>query len=236
MTLELRNLVKHYDTESEVIRAVDDISLTVADGEVVAICGPSGSGKTTLLMLAASLMEPDSGSVFANGREVSRQNEKVAAKYRLRDVGFVFQSSQLINSASVRDNAAVKLLLDGLAPAEARRRVEPWLVQLGLGHRLKAVPSQLSAGERQRMAIARALSNDPKLLFADEPTGNLDAERSREVFALLRNLAHERKMPILVVTHDPEAAWWVDRALILRDGSLLGQADQIASFLPLNRK
>ncbi|HEU4970364.1 MAG TPA: ABC transporter ATP-binding protein [Gaiellaceae bacterium] len=232
MTLELRNLVKHYETESDVVRAVDGVSLTVGEGEVVAICGPSGSGKTTLLMLAAALLAPDSGCVVANGREISRLDETAAARYRLHDVGFVFQSSHLINSASVRDNAAIKLLLDGLAPAEARRRVEPWLVQLGLGHRLRAVPSQLSAGERQRIAIARALSNDPKLLFADEPTGNLDAERGREVFALLRDFAHERKMPALIVTHDPQAAEWVDRAFVLRDGSLLGQADQVASFLP----
>jgi putative ABC transport system ATP-binding protein len=225
VTLELRALVKHYRTEGEIIHAVDGVSLTVEPGEVVAIYGPSGSGKTTLLMLAAALMTPDAGNVIADGQDITELDEKAAARYRLEHLGFVFQSSHLINSASVRDNAAVKLLLCGVSPATARQQVEPWLVRLGLGHRLRAIPSQLSAGERQRIAIARALSNDPNLLFADEPTGSLDAERGAEVLQLLRDLAHERQMPILLVTHDPQATDWVDRAFVLRDGRLVERVD-----------
>lgn len=232
MTLELRDLVKHYRTEGEIIRAVDGVSLTIEPGEVVAIYGPSGSGKTTLLMLAAALLTPDAGSITADGHDVSELDERAAARYRLDHVGFVFQSAHLINSASVRDNAAVKLLLGGISPATARKRVEPWLVKLGLGHRLRAIPSQLSAGERQRIAIARALSNEPKLLFADEPTGNLDAERGAEVLELLRDFSHERKMPVLLVTHDPQAIEWVDRAFVLRDGRLVGRTDQATSPQP----
>jgi putative ABC transport system ATP-binding protein len=232
VTLELRDLVKHYRTEGEIIRAVDGVSLTVEPGEVVAIYGPSGSGKTTLLMLAAALLTPDAGSVVADGQDISELDEKAAARYRLNHVGFVFQESYLIASASVRDNAAVKLLLGGVSPATARKRVEPWLVKLGLGHRLRAIPSQLSAGERQRIAIARALSNEPNLLFADEPTGNLDAERGAEVLELLRDLAHERKMPVLLVTHDPQATEWVDRTFVLRDGRLVDRTDKAAPPLP----
>jgi putative ABC transport system ATP-binding protein len=235
VSLELRDLVKHYRTEGETIRAVDGVSLTVAPGEVVSIHGPSGSGKTTLLMLAAGLLSPDFGSVIAGDQDISKLDEKAAARYRLDHIGFVFQNAHLISSASARDNAAIKLLLDGLAPAAARRQVEPWLVKLGLGDRLNAAPGQLSAGQRQRIAIARALSNDPQLLFADEPTGNLDAERGKEVFALLRDLAHERQMSVMLVTHDPQATEWVDRAFDLRDGRLLGRADRDVPPLPSGR-
>lgn len=226
MSLEFRDVVKHYRTESEVIRAVDGVSLTVEPGEVVAIYGPSGSGKTTMLMLAAAMLRPDAGSVFAGGRNVSELPERAASDYRLQEVGFVFQSAHLIGSASVLDNAATKLLLEGLAPADARHRVIPWLERLGLGDRLKSSPSTLSSGQRQRIAIARALSNEPRLLLADEPTGNLDAERGESVLALLRELAHERALPVLLVTHDPSASDWVDRTFVLRDGQLTESADR----------
>jgi putative ABC transport system ATP-binding protein len=226
VSLEFRDVVKHYRTESEVIRAVDGVSLTVEPGEVVAIYGPSGSGKTTLLMLAAAMLRPDSGCVLAGGRNVSELPEEAASDYRLQEVGFVFQSSHLINSASVVDNAAMKLLLGGLSPGEARDRVVPWLERLGLGGRLRAIPSRLSAGERQRIAIARALVNEPRLLLADEPTGNLDAERGEDVLALLRELARERNLPVVLVTHDPGASDWVDRTFVLRDGRLTESADQ----------
>jgi putative ABC transport system ATP-binding protein len=235
VTLQLRDVVKHYRTESEVIRAVDGVTLTVQAGEVVAIYGPSGSGKTTLLMLAAAMLTPDAGEVIVGDRNVSRLTERDASKYRLEQLGFVFQSFHLINSASARDNAATKLLLSGVAPADARQRVTPWLDRLGLGHRLHAPPSRLSAGERQRIAIARALSNDPQLLLADEPTGNLDADRGREVLALLRELARQRSMAVLLVTHDPGATEWVDRAYMLRDGHLGELTDQPVPRVPTGR-
>jgi putative ABC transport system ATP-binding protein len=218
--LEFCEVVKHFRTESEVVRAVDGVSLTVEAGEFVAIYGPSGSGKTTLLMLAAAILTPDSGQVSANGADLATLSADEAARYRLVDVGFVFQSFHLMGSVSVLDNAAVKLLLEGESPVAARERVEPWLERLGLGHRIDHKPGQLSAGERQRVALARALSNDPKLLLADEPTGNLDTARGRAVLALMAELARERSMPVLLVTHDPQAIELVDRAYILRDGQL----------------
>lgn len=227
MSLELEDVVKHYRSESETIRAVDGVSLQVERGEVVALYGPSGSGKTTLLMLAAAMLAPDSGSILAKGREISAMGEKAAARYRLEQVGFVFQSAHLMNAAPVRDNAATKLLLGGVSPADARRRVEPWLERLGLGHRLDAAPGQMSSGERQRIAIARALSNDPWLLLADEPTGNLDAERGRDVLLLLRELAHERNLCVLLVTHDPAASEVVDRTMVLSDGRLEKPPDRL---------
>lgn len=232
MRLELREVVKHYPSEGEVVRAIDGVSLAVDRGEFVAIYGPSGSGKTTLLMLAAAMLAPDSGSVWAGDQDVSKLSGEAASKYRLDQVGFVFQSFHLMNSASVLDNAAIKLLLGGLSPAQARRRVEPWLERLGLGDHMNRTPARLSSGERQRIAIARALSNDPELLLADEPTGNLDTERGRDVLELLREFARERDLPVLLVTHDPQATEVVDRALVLRDGCL---AEAVRPAVPSTR-
>jgi ABC-type lipoprotein export system ATPase subunit len=218
--LEFRNVVKHFRTESEIIRAVDEVSLTVEPGEFVAVYGPSGSGKTTLLMLAAAMLAPDAGEVRAGDLDLARLTTDEAARYRLMDLGFVFQAFHLMGSASVLDNAAVKLVLAGLSPRDAREKVEPWLERLGLGARLGQLPGKLSAGERQRVAIARALSNDPRLVLADEPTGNLDTERGAGVLDLLRELAHDRETATVLVTHDPQAVHFVDRLFVLRDGQL----------------
>ncbi len=218
--LELRDVAKHYPVGGEIVRAVDGISLTVAPREFVAVYGPSGSGKTTLLLLAAGLAAPDRGSVMLDGRDVSLFSEGEGALYRRREVGFVFQSFHLIAGASVLDNAALKLLADGFSMHDARQRVRPWLERLGLEEREEHTPAQLSMGERQRVAIARALVNEPRLLLTDEPTGNLDSKRSRETLALLRDICHERGIPGVLVTHDPQATAFVDRIHTLRDGHL----------------
>jgi putative ABC transport system ATP-binding protein len=218
--LELRELVKHYRVgESEPVRAVDGVSLSIAAGELVALYGPSGSGKTTLLMLIAALLRPDSGAVFVDGREISALSEDDGARYRLHELGYVDQSLELLAGARVIENAAVKLWMTDARGAE--RKVRPLLERLGLGERLRHRPDQLSMGERQRVMIARALSTDPKLVLADEPTGNLDTSRGREVLGLLRELCHERGVAILLVTHDPQAASFADRAHALCDGRLV---------------
>ena len=224
-TLELRTVVKHYPSGGETVRAADGVSLTVSPGELVALYGPSGSGKTTLLMLAAALIAPEAGSVLFDGRELGGLSEREAAHYRLRDIGFVFQSFHLMPNTSALDNATIKLTAQGYKLGEARRRTRPWLQRLGLGERMEHTPEQLSMGERQRVAIARALVNEPRLLLADEPTGNLDSKRSRETLALLRDICHEREIPGLLVTHDPDARGFVDRALTLRDGQLTDSVD-----------
>ena len=220
MRLELREVVKWYRSGTETIRAVNRVSLTVAAGELVALYGPSGSGKTTLLLTAGAVLRPDSGAVLADDRVISTLPESQAAAFRRDHIGFIPQSSHLMDSATIADNAAIKLVLAGMSPRRARRLVRPSLERLGLGERHAATPARLSTGERQRVAIARALANDPKMLLADEPTGNLDAERGRDVLGLLRDLTHERALPAIVVTHDPEAAEFADRALVLRDGRL----------------
>ena len=220
--LELRDLSKRYALgEAEPVLALEGISLSIAAGELVALYGPSGSGKTTLLMLAAAVLRPDSGAVFLDGREVSALSAAEAAKYRMQDLGFVRQSLDLIPSASALDNAALKLLGRSFTVREARRRVEPLLRRLGLAERLESPAETLSMGERQRVMIARALSTDPRLLLADEPTGSLDTERGREVLALMRELAQEQDVAVLLVTHDPDATGYADRVHTLRDGRLL---------------
>jgi len=219
-SLELRKLVKYYSGGAEVVKAIDEVSLTAAPGELVALYGPSGSGKTTLLLLAAGLLAPDQGSVWFEGRDVTRLHAGDGALYRRREVGFIFQSFHLMAGASALDNAALKLLGDGWTLREARRAARPWLARVGLSEREEHTPAELSMGERQRVAIARALAARPRLLLADEPTGSLDSKRGREVMMLLRDLCHEKGIPGLLVTHDPQARAFVDRVHTLRDGHL----------------
>lgn len=218
--LEFSEVVKSYTTGADTVRAVDRVSLTVTEGEFVALYGPSGSGKTTLLLISAGLLQPDSGSVHFAGRDISRLTRAESAEYRRHDVGFVFQSFQLIPGATALDNAAVKLLADGVSLKEARRKAFPWLDRVGLGARAEHTPESLSMGERQRVALARALVNKPRLLLTDEPTGNLDSRRSRQTLELLRELCHEYRIPGLLVTHDIQASRLVDRVLTLEDGRL----------------
>jgi putative ABC transport system ATP-binding protein len=220
--LELRSLVKHYQAgDGETVRAVDGVSTSIAPGELVALYGPSGSGKTTLLMLIAALLRPDSGAVLMDGRDVGELSDADAARYRLHELGFVRQSLNLVPGVSALDNAALKLLGVDIGAREAHRRVLPLLERLGLEGRTKHRAEQLSMGERQRVMIARALSTEPKLLLADEPTGSLDSARSREVLSLLTEVCRERGVSVMLVTHDPQAAGYADRVHALLDGKLV---------------
>ncbi len=218
--LELRDVVKHYAGGAETVRAVDGVSLRVCPGEFVALYGPSGSGKTTLLLLAAGLSKPDGGSVLFSGRDLASMSPRERDSFRLNDVGFVFQSFHLVSGASALSNAALKLLPAGLSLRQAKREALPWLERVGLSDRTEHTPERLSMGEQQRVAIARALVSEPRLLLADEPTGSLDSKRSAEILDLLRGVCHEREIPGLIVTHDPQAQAFVDRVQTLRDGKL----------------
>jgi putative ABC transport system ATP-binding protein len=218
VSVELREVVKHY-RNGDLVRAVDGVSLKIAPGEFVALYGPSGSGKTTLLKLVASLLAPDEGSVVFNGRDISTLSEGQKALYRRRDVGLIPQSV-VLGAGSALTNAALKLLADGFSLREGKQAARPWLERVGLAARLEHRPEQLSMGERQRVGIARALVSEPGLLLADEPTGSLDSERTREVLQLLREVSHERSIPALIVTHDRTASAFVDRVYTLRDGRL----------------
>jgi len=219
--LELEGVVKHYHSEGEEVRAVDGVSFTIAPGEMLALLGPSGSGKTTLLFLIAALLRPDAGAIRYQGRNITSVSEREASDYLLKDVGFVFQNFHLMPRVSAVENAARKLLIAGVGMREAQARVIPWLERMGLAHRLQHPPEKMSGGERQRVAIARALAGEPGLILADEPTGNLDSARSREIVQLLHSVAHEREARVLLVTHDQEAALIADRCATLRDGKLV---------------
>jgi putative ABC transport system ATP-binding protein len=222
--LEMREVVKHYRGSSEVVHAVDGITLSVGPGELVALYGPSGSGKTTVLLLAAGVLAPDAGSVRFDGRDLAERDDAELSAYQRRDIGFVYQSFHLLAGVPALENAAVKLLADRVPLDRARAMAVPWLERVGLGARLGHVPAQLSGGERQRVAIARALVNEPRLILADEPTGNLDTRRGAEILELLDELRRERGVAVLLVTHDPQAAAIADRVCTLRDGLLTEDA------------
>jgi putative ABC transport system ATP-binding protein len=218
--LELQRVVKRYRSGDEDVAAVDGVSLRVQEGEMLALQGPSGSGKTTLLLLAACVLRADGGSVRYLGRDLADMSDRDAAQYRLSEVGLIVQRPQLMAHVPAVENAATKLLIGGVPVPEAHERALKALEVVGLGKRARRTPQELSGGERQRVAIAHVLAAEPKLILADEPTANLDSQRSREIVALLSQLARERGVGVLLVTHDAEAAAAADRVLALRDGRI----------------
>jgi putative ABC transport system ATP-binding protein len=219
--LRYEGVVKQYADVDEVVCAVDDVSVSIEPGEIFALYGPSGSGKTTLLLLAAALLNPDKGSVVFANRYLANMSSREVADYQRRDIGFIYQSFHLMSGVPAVENAAIKLLADGVTLNDARSTATSWLERVGLGHRLDHTPERLSGGERQRVAIARALVNEPRLILADEPTGSLDSRRGLEILNLLAEIAHEQQAAVLLVTHDPQAAAVADRVHGLRDGKLL---------------
>lgn len=215
--LELRDLVKHYPA-AEPVKAVDGITLSIEMGEFVALYGPSGSGKSTLLDLIAGLIEPDSGKVIVDGDDIAQFSSEQAADYLLRTVGIVGQPRSLLPGALAWENAALKLWR--IDSRGAKARIEPLLRRLGLADRIDFSTRHLSMGERQRVMLAQALSTEPKLLLADEPTGNLDSRRTREVLELIKQICAERSTAVLLATHDLSAVSYADRAFELIDGQL----------------
>jgi putative ABC transport system ATP-binding protein len=229
--LAVSKLVKHYHVGGgEPIRAVDGVSMSVAAGGFAVLYGPSGSGKTTLLELIAGLQRPDAGEVSVDGRDVFALSPRDSDEYRLRDLGMVGQPQNLIPGARAIENASLKLWLSARRSSEVRTTIEPLLEQLGLADRMLHRTEQLSMGERQRVLIAQALSTGPKLLLADEPTGNLDTQRTREVLGLLRDVCEQRGAAVLLVTHDPQAAAFADQVHELRDGKLEAYEPDRAAF------
>jgi len=221
--------VKHYSDAGDLVRAVDGVSLSVQPGEVVVLHGPSGSGKTTLLLLAAALLEPDRGRVRFQGMDLAAMSPRELGEYQLRELGFIYQSFHLMSGVPAVENAAMKLLADGVPLRQARGVAEQWLERVGLAGRLDHPPERLSGGERQRVAIARALAGRPKLILADEPTGSLDSRRGAEILRLLADIACEEGAAVLLATHDPQAAAVASRVYALHDGRLAGAAPTVTS-------
>jgi putative ABC transport system ATP-binding protein len=220
MMLEVRHLTKSYQTETGPLTVVKDVSLTVEAGSSCALVGPSGSGKTTLLGLCAGLDQPTSGQVLLEGIDLGALDEDGRARVRNEKIGFVFQSFQLIPTLTAWENVMLPMELRGLGGAPERGR--ELLERVGLGGRLAHYPAQLSGGEQQRVGLARAFSNQPKILFADEPTGNLDAETGQLVIKNLFDLNAAFGTTLVIVTHDPELAGRTGRVIRLKAGVVVG--------------
>jgi len=220
--MEARGASRYYTMGESIVRAVEDVSFTIAGGEFAALLGPSGSGKSTLLNLLAGLDRLSAGSIVVAGRDLSTMDSEALARYRRLTVGMIFQSFNLVPTMTLADNVELPLRFAESPRSERQGRVLELLTNVGLAHRAHHRPTELSGGEQQRGAIARALANRPSVLLADEPTGNLDSRNGHEVMALLRELNEKMGVTVLMVTHDPAlAAQYARKSLQMADGRLV---------------
>jgi putative ABC transport system ATP-binding protein len=219
-TLTVENLSKVYASAMGKVVSLRKVSFTVNKGEFVSVVGPSGSGKSTLLNMIGALDRPTSGKVFINGIDIFSLNDSQIATVRNDTLGFIFQSYNLINRTTILKNVEFPGITGGMSDGDRRRRALKLLNFLGIKDKAKYKPSNLSGGQQQRVAIARALMNDPKIILADEPTGNLDTKTGADVFNLLTLLSRKFRRTIIMVTHNPELAEATDRAIHIRDGSI----------------
>ncbi len=216
--LQVRGVTKVFGSGAAAVRAVDGVDLMVHRGEILLIMGPSGSGKTTLLTLIGGLLKPTSGSVHINGRDITAMSESDLPHVRRQYVGFIFQSFSLMESLSAEENVEVALNLAGSGGRSAGEKAGRLLDDLGMGHRRRFKPNDLSGGEKQRVSIARALANEPQLILADEPTANLDSKHGQEIVHLLRDIAKEQGQTVVIVSHDGRIREMADHVLWLEDG------------------
>jgi len=219
-TLTLENLSKVYFSSMGKVVSLRNVSFSVNKGEFISVVGPSGSGKSTLLNMIGALDRPTSGKVFINGIDIFSLNDSQIATIRNNTLGFIFQSYNLINRTTILKNVEFPGITGGMSDNDRKRRALKLLSFLGIKDKAKYKPSNLSGGQQQRVAIARALMNDPKIILADEPTGNLDTKTGQDVFNLLAVLSRKFKRTIIMVTHNPELAAATDRAIHIRDGKI----------------
>lgn len=224
--IQLRDLYKTYDQGSIAVHAVNGISLTINEGEFTAIVGPSGSGKTTLLNLVGGLDRPSSGSVFINGTEITKLSSKQLINFRLNNIGFVFQSYNLIPVLTAHENVEFIMQLQNRPLAERHKRTIDLLESVGLGDKNDVRPLHLSGGQQQRVAVARALASKPRFILADEPTANLDSKATTNLLDIMERLNHEEKMTFLFSTHDQRVVSKAHRVITIEDGKVLSDIDQ----------
>ena len=216
--IKAENLVKVYKTESEEVLALKGVSLSLEEGEFSLLMGASGSGKSTLLHLLGGLDKPTSGRVLYRGKDISSFSSKELALFRNRKIGFIFQFHYLINELTLIENVMAPALIGGVPFSESRKRAEELLKRVGLGHRLSHKPFEVSGGEKQRAAVARALVNFPEVVLADEPTGNLDSQNTHSVISLMKELNQELGTTFLIATHNRELETYAQRIYFIRDG------------------
>ena len=218
--IEIKNLTKKYRLGQEVITALDNVNLSIAQGEFLCILGTSGSGKTTLLHIMAGLEKPVRGEVLVKGVALTKMKEKDMAYFRRKHMGFIFQSYNLMPTLTAVENVALPLIFDGVEKKEREKRARELLIQLGLKERLRNKPMEMSGGQQQRVSIARALVNNPKIIFADEPTGNLDSKTTREIMDILWERVKASGATLIMVTHDLELTHYADRVIHMVDGQI----------------
>lgn len=218
--IEVLDLKKYYKMGPVLVKALNGITLTIEDGEFLSIMGPSGSGKSTLLNILGALDKPTSGTVFFDGIDLARVDESVLYRLRRKKVGFVFQSFNLIPTLSALENVLIPLVPTNIPKVKGYRKAKELLETVGLGGRILHKPSEMSGGEQQRVAMARALVNNPKLILADEPTGNVDSKTGKEIIKLLQDLNKNMGTTLVVVTHDPEIGSLTERTIKLKDGKI----------------
>jgi len=224
--IEVKNLVKKYRVGTEIITALGGVNLQIAKGEFIAIVGTSGSGKSTLLNMMSGLERPTKGEIWINNILINKVKEKDMATFRRNHMGFVFQSFNLLTSLTALENAVLPLILQGVGKKERSQRGRELLKLLGLEKRMLNKPSQMSGGQQQRVSIARALINNPKILFADEPTGNLDTRTTKEIMELLTATIKEKGQTLVMVTHDMDVARYADRVIHMVDGMIINGEDK----------
>ena len=223
--LETENLMKHYPMGDAVVRALDGVSLSISQGELVALLGTSGSGKSTLLNLIAGLDHPTSGTVRINGTDISTMSAEQLSRHRRENIGMIFQSFNLISTMTALENVTLAMMFAGVPKSEREQRAAQLLESTGLKGRQRHRPKELSGGEQQRVAISRALANKPRVLLADEPTGNLDSRTSREIMELLKSLNEQEGITIVLVTHDANlATQYARRTITMMDGTVQSES------------
>lgn len=219
--IEINGLSRTFGTGHTAVKAVQDVSLNIDAGDIVLIMGPSGSGKTTLISMIGTLLRPTRGQIVIDGHDVTKLSSDKLADFRLSTLGFVFQSFNLLAALNAEQNAMLPLLAKGIRKSTARLKIRDQLTELGIGERLTHLPSHLSGGEKQRVAVARALANEPKVILADEPTANLDSKSGKEVTRLLCNIACAEGKAVIIVSHDTRLRDVAKRVIIIEDGRLV---------------